>query len=109
MAAPGDTRYNLLWDLVECAGGIPRPGDSEYDLLWKYLAELGSDVENTPRPGDTFNDLLEKVLRRKGGTPIPGDNEWNLLVRLLATFGSCRACGDLVHTLWRKITEAECV
>lgn len=104
-AQPGDTIYNLIWKLVEAAGGTPRPGDSERDLLAKYLTAIGG----VPIPGDTFYDLLVKVLRVKGGTPQPGDNEWLLLVKWLQIEGECRKCGDSVYDLWRKILLTEAV
>jgi len=103
----GDSVYNILWQLVESAGGVPAPRDLERDLLRKYLDAIktGADDENDPQPGDTFIMLLAKVLRRRGGSPALGDLEWNLLVKWLALEGECRRCGDLIHSLWRKILE----
>jgi len=103
-----DSIYNILWKLLEDAGGIPAPGDLAHDLLRKYLEAIktGTDDENDPASGDSFMNLLVKVLRRRGGFPSPGDNEWNLLVKWLAIEGECRGCGDLVYTLWRKIGES---
>lgn len=97
--APGDSVYNLVWKLVEAAGGIPRPGDSERDLLAKYLTAIGG----TPITGDTFYDLLVKILRAKGGAPQPGDTPWLLLVKWLQIEGECRKCGDSIYDLWRKL------
>jgi hypothetical protein len=98
-ARPGDSIYNILWKLVENAGGIPRPGDNKRDLLAKYLTEIGG----TPITGDTFYDLLVKVVRIKGGTPRPGDTVWGLLVRWIQAEGGSRAFGDSQHDLWRKV------
>lgn len=103
----GDSVYHIIWQLVENAGGAPLPGDLEHDLLQKYLdvIKTGSDDENDPSPGDTFIVLLAKIVRRKGGTPAQGDGEWNLLVKWLELEGECRRCGDLIHSLWRKLLE----
>lgn len=103
----GDSVYNIIWQLVENAGGTPSPGDLETDLLRKYLDAIktGSDDENDPAQGDTFIVLLAKIVRRKGGIPSPGDGEWNLLVKWLELEGECRRCGDLIHSLWKKILE----
>lgn len=102
-ARPGDSIYNILWKLVEEAGGTPRPGDSERDLLAKYLTAIGG----TPIVGDTFYDILVRIVRFKGGVPRPGDTVWGLLVKWLETLGECRGCGDSQHNLWRKILKAE--
>lgn len=98
-AQPGDSKYHILWKLVELEGGTPRQGDSIRDLLAKYLTAIGG----TPVQGDHFNNLLAKVVIIKGGTPLPGDHEWELLRKWLEAEGECRACGDSIHDLWRKI------
>lgn len=98
----GETRYLILWRILESAGGIPLPGDLETDLLEKYLIIIGG----TPVPGDTFYNLLVKIVDIKGGTPAPGDKEWDLLVKWLVAEGECRACGDATHDLWRRILAA---
>lgn len=95
----GDSKYHILWKLVEQEGGLPRPGDSKRDLLAKYLTAIGG----TPVQGDHFLNLLAKVVIVKGGTPLPGDKEWDLLRKWLEAEGECRACGDSIHDLWRKL------
>lgn len=99
----GDNRYLIIRRLLKNAGGSPLPGDLESDLLEKYLILIGG----TPLPGDDFNVLLRKIVIIKGGTPTPGDNEWNLLVKWLQAKGECRACGDMIIDLWRKILDSE--